>query len=234
MVRIPEHQLVENYAYLAKLYDALLQDPDGYSYWLRYITEYVKGKDILDLASGSAVLVSQLGDLGYDVIASDMSEAMKQAAKVNFDGDYRILDMRCFSIPERFDGILCICDSINYLADLDEVSATLKSAYDHLKTGGSFIFDMHHLRRLEEFEETYIEEGTVEDIDYRLSIKSDGDKLYSHFVFYTEDKVIEERHKQKIFRPDEVKRRMEEVGYKATYIPDFIPDEKVLFVGEKI
>ncbi len=236
MVRTPDHQLVDDYTYLAKLYDALLQDPEGYSYWLRYIMEHVKGKDILDLASGSAVLAGQLSDLGYDVIAADISPAMKEAAKANFRGDYRILDMRSFAIPERFDGILCICDSMNHLADLAEVEATIKSAYDHLKKGGSFIFDMHDLKRLEEFQDMYIEEGAIDDIEYRLTIRSDiaTEELYENFIFCIEDEIIEERHRQKVFRPEDIIRVMEETGYKVTYIADFIPDEKVLFIGEKI
>ena len=236
MVRVSKSELVENYTYLARLYDSLLQDPEGYKFWLEYICKYIKGKDILDLASGSAVLVKQLCDLGYNLIASDISEAMKKAAKSNYSGDYRILDMRYFSIPERFDGILCICDSLNYLAGLDEVLSTLKSVYKHLKVGGSFIFDLHHLKRIEEFKEAYIEEGTIEGIEYRLSIKSDVStmQLLSHFVFYTKDKVIQERHRQNIFKAEDIKRLMEEVGYKVTYIPEFIPQEKVLFIGEKL
>ncbi len=93
---------------------------------------------------------------------------------------------------------------------------------------------MHDVKRLEEFKDMYIEEGSVEEVDYRLTIKSEGDKLYSHFVFYTKDKVIEEHHEQNVFDDEDVKRLMEEIGYKVTYIPDFIPEEKVLFIGEKI
>ncbi len=103
---------VDNYEILAKYYDALLQDEESLKYWLDYIHK-LKGKDILELASGSGVMAKILKNEGYNVVASDISEAMKKASKQNFDGEYLILNMIDFKLDRSFDIILCICDSIN-------------------------------------------------------------------------------------------------------------------------
>ncbi|MBR3250474.1 MAG: class I SAM-dependent methyltransferase, partial [Erysipelotrichaceae bacterium] len=105
---------VSNCEMLAQYYDELLQDEEALSLWLKYIEEE-KFKTVLELASGSGVMAGILQKKGYDVIASDISEAMKDAAVNNIDGEYLILNMTDYDLDRKFDLILCICDSINYL-----------------------------------------------------------------------------------------------------------------------
>lgn len=225
---------VANYEILAEYYDYLLQDKESLDYWLKYIYDS-DFNTALELASGSAMITGIIKDNGKDIIASDISNKMKDVAKNNFDGEYLILDMRDFNLNKTFDLIFCIVDSINYL-DLDELDSCFKSVYKHLNNNGRFIFDMHHIERLNEFKEEYIEEGIINNTPYQWTINSDIiDKTISqHFTFYFENGIIQEQHFQNVFEVDIVKKKMEDIGFKVEIINDFVKDEKVLVVGYKI
>ena len=162
------NKIVSQYEYLSKYYDYLLGDEEAFSLWLNYIEED-DFKTCLELASGSGVMAKLLKQKGYDVIASDISEEMAEAAKNNFDGEYLILNMINFDIDKKFDLILCICDSLNYLYS-EELLPMFKNVYEHLNPNGRFIFDMHHPKRIEEFKKLYEARDTENDlITYTVS-----------------------------------------------------------------
>ena len=224
---------VANYASLSAYYDALLQDEESLKYWLDYILK-IKAKDVLELASGSGVMAKCLKDLGYHVVASDISPQMKDVALKRFDGDYRLIDMTDFHLAERFDLILCLCDSINYL-EQDELDKMFACVWEHLKSGGTFLFDMHDEKRLSEFKEEYIEEGSVLNTDYQWAIIADEDnrQLYERFTFYQDDGIVQEHHVQNIFDVELIKNKMMKQGFEVKIVKDFIPEEKILFMGVK-
>ena len=225
---------VKEYEYLAKYYDYLLGDEEAFNFWL----EYINAKDyhtVLELASGSGVLAGILKKQGKEVTASDISKEMKEVATNNFDGEYLILNMIDFDLHKKYDLILCVCDSINYLYE-EELEQMFKSVYKHLNDGGRFIFDMHNPKRLKEFDEEYIEEGQVdENVYYQWTINSDtfDRTVNEHFTFYTPEGMIQEQHTQNVFEPSVVKEKLESVGLESEVVMDFIEDEKILFIGTK-
>ena len=225
---------VKEYEYLAKYYDYLLGDEEAFDFWL----EYINAKDyhtVLELASGSGVLAGILKKQGKDVTASDISKEMKEVATNNFDGEYLILNMIDFDLHKKYDLILCVCDSINYLYE-EELEQMFKSVYKHLNDGGRFIFDMHNPKRLKEFDEEYIEEGQIdENVYYQWTINSDtfDRTVNEHFTFYTPEGMIQEQHTQNVFEPSVVKEKLESVGLESEVVMDFIKDEKILFIGTK-
>lgn len=225
---------VRSYDCLSRYYDYLLNDEDAYELWMKYIREK-EFSDVLELAAGSAMLSKILKREGHNVIASDISEAMKTASLRNFDGEYLIIDMRDISIDRSFDLIVCAVDSINYLdeCDLDKV---FSSVYDHLKQGGRFIFDTHSPSRLDEFEDDYIEEGFLDDgTAYQWTIFADdlNGVIDQHFCFYFDDGPLEEHHIQHVFEADTLKTKLESAGFSVRLIPDFIENEKMLVIAEK-
>lgn len=225
---------VKEYEYLAKYYDYLLGDEEAFKFWL----EYINAKDyhtVLELASGSGVLAGILKKQGKEVTASDISKEMKEVATNNFDGEYLILNMIDFDLHKKYDLILCVCDSINYLYE-EELEQMFKSVYKHLNDGGRFIFDMHNPKRLKEFDEEYIEEGQIdENVYYQWTINSDtfDRTVNEHFTFYTPEGMIQEQHTQNVFEPSVVKEKLESVGLESEVVMDFIKDEKILFIGTK-
>lgn len=225
-----DNKSLKAYDYLAYYYDYLLMDEESLNFWLDYILEE-DFKSCLELASGTGVMAGMLKKRGYEVIASDISASMKEASRTNFDGEYLLLNMSDYRLNRKFDLVLCICDSINYLNE-EELDSFIECAYNHLNDDGRLIFDMHHLNRLNEFSEEYIEEGYLEDMPYQWTINADVDSLHEHFTFYTRDGMMKEDHFQHVFKPEMLINKLEKY-FDVRYIEDFVPDEKVLFINRK-
>ena len=230
MERSANCQNVDNYTMLSRYYDELLQDEEALSLWLRYIEEE-KFHTVLELASGSGVMAGILKGKGYEVTASDISEEMRGVSRENYDGEYLILNMADYSLNRKYDLILCICDSINYLYE-EELKGFFECACRHLHKGGRLIFDMHHPARIAEFAQQYIEEGYVKGVPYQWTIQSDEfeQALYEHFTFYTPEGMIQEHHMQNVFDPEKVKKIMSE-WFTVEMHEDFVEEEKILTVG---
>lgn len=107
-------------------------------------------KNILELACGTGNHSLLLEKYGYQIIASDYSsdmlaQAQKKAQKNNSRVDFRRQDMRTLDVQERpFDAIICLFDSIGYVATNDNIESVLRNVHNHLIPGGLFIFEFWH------------------------------------------------------------------------------------------
>ena len=54
-----------------------------------------------------------------------------------------------FKVPEKFDAILCVFDSINHLLKFGDWKKLFASAQKHLNEGGVFIFDINTKKKLD-------------------------------------------------------------------------------------
>ena len=234
MERSQNKEHLDPYSILADYYDALLGDKDGFKIWIDALKKYTKGVKVLDLASGSAIFASMMQDEGYDVMASDISLDMQKAAQANFSGSYVILDMRDLKLKRTFDIITCVCDSVNYL-DRASFQSFLKSSYKALNDEGYLFFDMHDVKRLDEFKEAYVEEGKIKDTSYIWTIEADelSFELFEHFSFFIRDHEYKEEHHQFVYECETIEEMMREAGFDVLVLKDFIKDEKVLMVGVK-
>lgn len=191
------------YNTLAKYYDGLVKDDEATKAWVDLIHPHMRGNNLLELACGSGEITIALANKGYCIDASDLSTAMIEEAKKKPGADkvhFFVMDMCEFTVDKKYDGILCLCDSINYLLKEEQLNALFKNVYEHLIENGTFIFDMHTPDRLYEFEEEFYEQGIVEGHEYTWSIQSEEDCLYHNFMFYDQDANYSlEQHIQKVF-----------------------------------
>ena len=151
---------------------------------------------------------------------------------------FRVMDMLEMETKLPVQAIVCYCDSLNYLASLDQVAQFIQKAAALLKNSGVLLFDMHTQERLNEFAEEYIEEGMLGDTPYQWTILSDEDRIYQHFAFWTPQGLREEHHVQTVFDPLAVRRLMEEAGFDVEIMTDFTqpgiqPGEKLFYAGRK-
>ncbi|UTW69957.1 hypothetical protein KHA80_03850 [Anaerobacillus sp. HL2] len=49
----------------------------------------------------------------------------------------------------KFSTIICLCDSMNYLANEEEIKQTIARVYHHLAEDGIFIFDVHSIHKID-------------------------------------------------------------------------------------
>ena len=124
------------YGTLAHYYDALVKDEDASMAWVAFIEQHVKKGKVLELACGSGEITIALAKKGYEMHASDLSAEMIKVAKQKPSADiveWNVMDMRNMAMQECYDGILCLCDSFNYLLKNSEVenneSQRIKSVF---------------------------------------------------------------------------------------------------------
>lgn len=228
------------YNNLAKYYDELLRDNEATKMWLQFFNRHKTVGNTLELACGTGEITLAIAN-DNKIVATDLSQQMIDELKVK-DKQHLIvdtftLDMTDFELEQKFDNIVCFCDSINYLIADNALETMFKSVYKHLNAGGVFMFDMHTKDRLVEFEDPFIETGELLGTDYQWSIISEDEYIYHHFAFY-EDEMIEERHIQRVFEYEQVASMLKAIGFEINVFTDFTTEglaegEKIFIVGVK-
>lgn len=223
------------YQALARYYDALVKDDEATQAWVSLIQAHMPLGSIMELACGSGEITIRLAKEGYQVAASDISEDMILEAKKKEGSDqvsWSVMDMSRFEDDHMYDGILCLCDSFNYLLEDAQVNEMLKQVYAHLNPNGVFIMDMHSLDRLYEFEEEYNEAGRIMDHEYQWTIYAVEDRIYQNFAFYDEEgRVTLEQHIQRVYDPMDIAQRLKQLGFQVEILTDF--DQSGITEGEK-
>lgn len=223
------------YEALAAFYDALVKDGEATKRWVDFVNAHHKGKKLLEVACGSGEITLALAAAGYDVSALDLSRNMLRRAQDKAGSEHitwRHGDMRDLSSWPLFDGILCFCDSLNYLLNKADVHTFFVQAYTHLHASGVLLFDMHSQDRLSEFEEEYCEAGMVHGTPYEWTIQTQEDRIYHNFAFYDADaRVTLEQHIQRVYDPKWIQSELEQLGFQVSVYTDFT--QKGIHSGEK-
>ncbi|TBL75372.1 class I SAM-dependent DNA methyltransferase [Paenibacillus thalictri] len=147
------------YEQFAFHYDRLMEDMP-YPEWVEFAqkcwSKYGRPATVVDLGCGTGTISLRLAELGMKVTGIDLSEEMLSIAaqKADLLRSEKVLpaesslfwlqqDMREWEIPEQVDAVISFCDCLNYLLEEEEVEAAIHRAYDALKPGGVFLFDVH-------------------------------------------------------------------------------------------
>lgn len=213
------------YKELAPFYDALVKDDEATQAWGDFVTQHLPKGELLELACGSGEISILLAKLGYTITATDISDAMLMVAKTKTGHellDWKQMDMRSFQDIPEVDGILCFCDSLNYLLEEEDIARVFKQSYKHLKDGGTFLFDVHSMDRLKEFADEYIEDGYMDEVAYQWSITCENEYLFHTFAFYDQDANAHlEQHRQRVYDPMWLKQQAEDCGFHVDIFTDF-------------
>lgn len=205
MVICQDWKVIMIYNVLAKYYDGLVKDEEATQAWVTLIEKHIHHKQLLELACGSGEITLKLAEHGYKIDASDLSSAMIEEASKKAGADqvhFFVMDMLAYHVDKTYDGVICLCDSINYLLQEEDLSALFKNVYDSLNEHGVFIFDTHAMDRLAEFKEEFYEEGRIDGHEYTWSIISDAPYIYHNFLFYDEEaRMFQEQHTQRVYEP---------------------------------
>src|SRR5690625_2783772 len=154
------------YKTFAKVYDILNYDM-LYSLWLDIINRYTENAEsVLDIGAGTGRILKMIQ--ADKKIGIDNSEAMIDiASEYDASSEYKLMDMRKFNLDQTFDLITATADVLNYAPTKADFSAVLDSAYNHLNSGGIFIFDVHTEHKMNN------------DFNYELYSDSDDDIFYT-------------------------------------------------------
>ncbi len=210
----------QEYSLFARYYDEYMAHVE-YDHWVdfilgRFTRHNGKSPDrILELACGTGNIASRLVRRGFEVEATDISEAMLTVARTKpFPARYSQADMLTPIKPDHYDLILILFDSINYLLDPDEISQLLDNIAAGLKSDGILIFDISTARNCKENFDGYI---NIEDNDSGFMIhESDFDQsnllqINRITFFLPKGKLFQrfdEIHQQRIYPVLEILKRI--------------------------
>ena len=156
---------MEAYTGFAEVYD-LFMDNVPYGEWSRYLISLLQEHGVsqglvLELGCGTGKMTRLLAQAGYDMIGVDSSEEMLQIAREQEwdnaehkveegttripDILYLLQDMREFELYGTVKAVVCICDSLNYLLEEEDLLTVFRLVNNYLDPGGVFIFDMNTL-----------------------------------------------------------------------------------------
>ena len=137
--------------------------------------------------------------------------------------------------------VVCICDSLNYILEENDLLTVFRLVNNYLDPGGVFIFDLNTVYKYrEELGETtiaenrkegsfiwdnyYDEESGVNEYDLTLYIREDDDRYRRY----------EEIHYQRAYPLDMVKRLLAEAGMEFLAAYDAFTREPVRADSERI
>ncbi len=219
---------MESYSSFAQVYD-LFMDNVPYEEWCEYLTGLLREQGceqgiLLDLGCGTGTLTEALAERGFDMIGVDNSEemlqlAMEKRAESGRDILYLAQDMRDFELYGTVAGAVCICDSLNYILELDEVVQVLKLVNNYLDPGAPFVFDFNTDYKYREvmgemtiaenrdegsfiWENYYDEDERINEYDLTLFVR-DEDGRYSKY---------EETHYQRGYTLAEIQQAIADAG----------------------
>ncbi|MCM1542030.1 MAG: class I SAM-dependent methyltransferase [Blautia sp.] len=201
---------------------------------------------VLDLGCGTGTLTEMMYRRGYDMIGVDVSREMLGAAleKREKSGDailYLNQDMRELELYSTVGTVYSVCDSINYILDVDELLAVFSLVNNYLYPGGIFIFDFNTAYKYEEvigdttiaenredcsfiWENFYDPESGINEYDLTVFMKQE-DGLFRRF---------EETHLQRGYRAEQMRALVERAGMKVLEMTDADTGAEVTAESQRI
>ena len=150
---------MESYEALAASYDELTEDV-AYEKRADFVEKlFLRAKrpvkSLLDLACGTGTMSALFARRGYRRTSTIMNvSAQAQQKLAAFDPPPLLLcqSMPQLSLLEPVDAAICCLDSINYLTRARDVQRTFARLYDTIAPGGSLVFDVHAVSKMEKLD----------------------------------------------------------------------------------
>ncbi len=235
------------YDILAKFYDEVIGiNGVAENFIVKSIEKYnKKAQTLLDLGCGTGSNLEYLNK-HYNVTGIDASSEMINIARsrlpeVNFIKG----DITSFNLPDKYDVIVCLYDTINHITDFTGWKSLFKAVNKHLNPSGLFIFDMNTLAKLEymegygsyvhRFGDNYLIMDVIKsgknkyDWDAKIFENTSDNKFLLHREIITESSVAEEKVENELQNYFEIVDTVEDMGYKGSKSP-----HRIYYVCKKL
>jgi SAM-dependent methyltransferase len=134
-----------NFDFYSKYYNLLYKEKDyaGESdYVFAKLMSYLPNlNSILELGTGTGTHANLLQKKGLQLTGIELSEEMAMQAK-DKGIECHVSDCSEFRLNKKFDAAISLFHVISYITENDKLIKTFKNVYDHLESGGIFLFDV--------------------------------------------------------------------------------------------
>lgn len=202
----------------------------------------IKKESMLELACGSGMLTNYFFDKFKSIDALDISTDMLSVFKNKYDKEHVNLisyDMVDFKNHNKYDLIVILLDSINYVTNPKDLEKLIKNCYENLKDRGLLVFDINSEYKMREIlgSNCYVYE--YEDIFYTWDNFLADDLVDMHLNFFVEKengdyKRIYEFQQERIYEIDFVKNLLLKQGFKDIEIYDEDTFDKINDTSQRI
>lgn len=232
-------QIKMNYNQFAWYYDSLME-PQFYEDYFHFICEKATFNNILDLGCGTGRFDAMIASSHHPITAVDLSNQMIAVAKETIKNtfiDFKVGDMKTYKDTKKYDLVLCICDSLNYVLGFEEQIKVLKNAYQQLNQNGTFIFDIHSQYKINELFKNYSEEQEDDDFYFYWTVKKTDPYQITHYVVIedlNEEIRVEEKHIQESYPIEWYINALKEIGFESIEFSEtFQENQRVVFIAKK-
>jgi SAM-dependent methyltransferase len=204
------------YSNIAKYYDILMKDV-GYEKWVEYIMDTIdlfniKTTPLLDLTcgTGNSILPFVRRKKKHLLGVDNSIEMLKVAKGKQPDLALVQADARMLPFSNRFNLVLSMFDSLNYMLKSDNLLEAFGSVKEALKDGGHFLFDMNTPYGLKCVAGRDVREENKNLISvWRNVYDKDTKMLTLHLTLFVKKDTnwhrIDEIHKEKGYSEEEIK-----------------------------
>ena len=255
--------MAEVYSDFAAVYDELM-DNTPYEQWCGRLDTLIKKYGVsrpgragvtlldseknlvLDLGCGTGMLTEMMYGKGYDMIGIDLSESMLDIAMKKREASgseilYLLQDMREFELYSTVGTVYCVCDSLNYILEEDELFQVFSLVNNYLFPGGIFIFDFNTDYKYREvigdttiaenrddcsfiWENYYDPEQKINEYDLTVFVRLEGDRF----------RKFSETHFQRGYTLEQIKSLVDRAGMALVEVADADTGESVTAESERI
>ncbi len=178
-------------------------------------------KSILDVACGTGNHVKFLMKKGYSVVGLDKNPAVLAIARKKMPNvPFKLADMRRFGMKKRFDAVICMFTSINYVTDSRGLTRTLENFKKHLKQKGVVVFDFPLPGK-------HLLQGEFLDKDSAVVYDREDEGRYSNIVIYWMFKkrgkvsVVKDYHNLRLYDLNDISKIIKGAGFEHRVYWDF-------------
>lgn len=249
---------MSGYSVFARYYDELTANIDYVrrgEYFHEIIKKFKATKEniLLDLACGTGSISEVMARLGYDVIGVDNSDEMLgMAIEKKFESglniQYLCQDMRKLDMFGTVDVIICALDSINHLANLNDVRKVFEGAAFFCEMNGLFIFDVNtlykHRKILANNTFTYETDNVYCIWENTLNAKTDEVRMNLEFFEREENGLYSrssESFSEKAYSEEAIEKLLEESGFEVlakygddTFDPPTETSQRIIYAARCI
>lgn len=229
----------ENMAFgaVTPYYDVLMAGVP-YQFWVDYLERLWTRHGqmpltVLDLACGTGTVSRILASRGYELTGVDLAEGMlevarRKALEARLPLAFHQQDAATLDLGEqRFDSVVCLFDSLNYLVEPVRLQVAFARIFAHLRPGGSFIFDVNTEYALANgmFNQSCTRRD--EPLHYRWRSQYDPETrlctVRMNFSYDSGDgrrQAFTEVHRQRAYSKEELTQWLREAGFTEIFVYD--------------